>query len=167
MITIRFTNGRGLSGAIVRWATWSRYGHVGFKFDNNKVLDATPDYGVSYRDAVDDDSTEYWRILAPHQKIEAAAAWAMTQIGKPYDWAAICGWAWRKDWHNDKAWDCSELICAAFDSVNCPLVRSDGLLTRITPRDLRLSERIAPVRVAGRELVAPNLEKAHIEPPTV
>lgn len=148
MLLLRFTRGDGLAGAIVRWATWSSYGHVGFKFtDTGKVLDATPQYGVSLRDAVDDEYTEYWRILAPTRVLDGAAQWALSQRGKPYDWTAIYGFAFRQDWHEDTKFFCSELTEGAMDYMHWPLVRSEGRhLNRITPRDEHCSTRIERIR---------------------
>ena len=146
MISLRFSRGTGVAGAIVRWATWSPFAHVGFKLDNGKVLDATPEYGVSVRDAEDDKTTQYWRILAPKQHISDAVEYARLQVGKPYDWTAIYGMAARRDWHRDDKFFCSEIVEAAFDHVHWPLVRDFGKLNRITPRDLLLSMRIMRVK---------------------
>lgn len=145
MTLLRFTRGDGLPGAIVRFATWSDFGHVGFKLDDGKVLDATPQYGVSIRDAVDDEFTAYWGIAAPTKNIAAAVEWATLQQGKPYDWSAIYGMAFRRDWHKDDAWFCSELITSAFDNAHWPLIRDSGLFDRVTPRDLLMSTRIRRV----------------------
>jgi len=145
MTTIRFTRGTGFGGAVVRIATWSPFAHVGFKLDDGKVLDATPDFGVSIRDAIDDETTEYWKILAPRQHIADAVSYATRQVGKPYDWNAIYGLILRKDWHEDSKFFCSELVEAAFDFVHWPLVRDAGRLDRITPRDLLLSPRLAKI----------------------
>lgn len=145
MTTIRFTRGSGLAGAIVRIGTWSDFAHVGFKLDDGSVLDATPEFGVSVRMATDTDDTEYWKILAPKAHIEGMVAWGLTQVGKPYDWSAIYGFAVHRDWHNDAHWFCSEYVQGCSDAVHWPFVRDADLLDRITPRDLRLSTRIAPI----------------------
>lgn len=146
MILLRFTRGDGVAGAIVRWATWSPFGHVGFKLtDTGQVLDATPEFGVSLRIAEDDEYTRYFKILAPARVLEGAIAWAKRQEGKPYDWTAIYGIAFRRDWHKDDKWFCSELISGAMDYVHWPLLRDGRAYDRITPRDLLLSPRILPV----------------------
>jgi len=145
MTTIRFTRGTGLACWIVRTATWDWSSHVGFKLDDGTVLDATPDFGVSIRNAVDDETTEYWKILAPKQHIANAVTYAKGQVGKPYDWKAIIGMGLRRDWHDDSKWFCSELVEGAFDFVHWPLVRDADLLDRITPRDLRMSTRIQKI----------------------
>src|SRR4051812_43821934 len=89
MVNLRIARGTGIGGAIVRFGTWSNFAHVGFKLDDGKVLDAVPELGVSIRDAEDDGSTEYWKILAPKQHIDGMIEWGKTQIGKKYDWGGI------------------------------------------------------------------------------
>jgi uncharacterized protein YycO len=142
MTLLRFTRGTGLGGAIVRLATFCSFAHVGFKLDDGKVLDATPTFGVSIRDAVDDETTEYWSIAAPKATIAAAVEWGKAQVGKPYDWTSIIGLGLRRDWHCDSAWFCSELVTAAFDHVHWPIIRDSGRFDRITPRDLMMATRI-------------------------
>lgn len=142
MTSLRFSRGTGIAGAVVRFATWSPLGHVGFKLDDGSVLDATPEYGVALRQTYDDPGTEYWKIVAPKQNIADAIQWAKGQIGKPYDWTAIIGMGLRRDWHDDSKWFCSEFCEGAFDYAHWPLIRDSGKLDRITPRDLTMSTRI-------------------------
>lgn len=143
---LRFSRGAGLPGAIVRMATWSWCSHVGFKLDDGRVLDATPEAGVSIRNAKDDASTRYFHIdstwLGQIER-ERLLAFAMAQIGKPYDWLAIVGFGLRRDWHDDDAWFCSELVAGAFAYAGRPLLQADHL-DRITPRDLLMSPLLEP-----------------------
>lgn len=143
MVLLRFSRGSGLAGGIVRWSTWSQFAHVGFYLSDVKmVLDATPELGVSIRAPSDDETTEYYRILAPTRAIDAAIAWAKLQVGKPYDWTAIYGMAIRRDWHTNRKWFCSEFVEGAMAQADWPLVRGGRYLDRITPRDLAMSTRI-------------------------
>lgn len=147
MLTLRFSRGNGLAGWVVRTFTWSPFAHCGFKLDNGMVLDATPELGVTLREARDDATTQYWRLVDPPPGVEERALkWAMDQRGLPYDWTAIEGFIMRRDWHKNDRFFCSELIEAAFDRAGWPLVRDSWLADRITPRDLLLSERITRVR---------------------
>lgn len=142
MALLRFSRGSGIGAFIVRTATWSEWAHVGFLLDDGMVLDACPGFGVSIRKAEDDESVEYWDICAPKKSIADAVEWAKTQIGKPYDWRAITGFVTHRDWHDDRAWFCSELVEAAMDSVHWPLLHDSNRYDRITPRDLMMSTRI-------------------------
>jgi uncharacterized protein YycO len=130
--------------------TFCYYSHVGFKLEDGLVLDATPSYGVAFREAQDDETTIYFQPIAPKAHIEKAVSWAKEQIGRPYDWTAIRGFVLQRDWHSDDSkWFCSEMICAAFTNAGWPLVRDGHLFDRITPRDLLLSTRIKPVDRGG------------------
>jgi uncharacterized protein YycO len=144
MTLLRFTRGVGLAGAIVRFATWSQFSHVGFRLDDGRVLDACPGIGVSIHEQIDEESdhAEYFSIEAPKVIIAGAVEWAKTQVGKSYDWTAIYGMAFRRDWHDDRAWFCSELVTAAFDQQHWPLIRDSDQYDRITPRDTHMSTRI-------------------------
>lgn len=142
MALLRFTRGVGIAGAIVRFATWSDFGHVGFKLDDGTVLDSCPEIGVSIRDAEDDETTEYWSIAAPKKTISDAVEWAKEQVGKGYDWSAIYGMTLRRDWHSDSSWFSSEIVAAAFDNAGWPLIRDSSRFDRITPRDLMMATRI-------------------------
>jgi uncharacterized protein YycO len=149
MPLLRFTRGEGLYGYIIRLGTFSDFSHVGFKLDDGLVLDATPTYGVSVREAKDDDTTQYYRILAPRKYMEAALSYAMLQVGRPYDWSAVWGTIIRRDWCDDCKFFCSELVESAFSQAHYPLVRDSKHFNRITPRDLLLSPRI-------RQVIPPN-----------
>jgi hypothetical protein len=54
--------------------------------------------------------------------ITEALQWALTQAGKPYDFSAICGIAFDRDWRGSRRWFCSELIAAALEVVGSPLL---------------------------------------------
>jgi uncharacterized protein YycO len=151
MTLLRFSRGSGLADWIVRASTFADYAHVGFKLNDGLVLDATPSNGVTFREAQDDGTTIYFQPLAPKAHIDRAVEWAKLQIGRPYDWSAIAGFVFRRDWHSDDSkWFCSELIEAAFSNAGWPLLRDSKHFDRITPRDLLLSTRIksAPDRGA-------------------
>jgi hypothetical protein len=95
------------------------------------------------------------RFSAP--AITEALRWALTQAGKPYDFSAICGIAFERDWHDSRRWFCSELIAAAFEVVGSPLLNPSANLWRITPRDRCNSFRSPPYpsltdRMAGVSL---------------
>ena len=76
--------------------------------------------------------------------VEAAYAWALTQNGKPYDFSAISGIAFDRNWHADEKWFCSELVAVAFEKAGYPILstRPSDEVFRITPRDLLLSREL-------------------------
>lgn len=122
-----------------------------FQAPDGRVLDATPQYGVSMRLETDDGSTRYYLPDAPPSQVRNAVAYATQQIGKPYDWKAIVGWAMRRDWHKPGAWFCSELVEAAMYDAGCELLNLDNHVDRITPHDLLLSTRLQPCKTISRQ----------------
>ncbi len=147
MIKIRFSRGDGLAGAVVRAVTWSDYAHVGFKLRNGLVLDATPQYGVSVREAKDDAHTRYFAVRGV-ASLQAAKVleFAWSQEDQPYDWTGALGVGFHRDWRRSGRWDCAELVAAAMEHAGYPLIRQDHL-DRVTPESLLLSPYLIPLPV--------------------
>lgn len=138
MITLQFSKRRGLGSQAIRWFTWSAFSHVDAVLADGRLLGATFEHGVALRPH---DPAEYSRIerFAVDVPAEPVLYAAMSQIGKPYDWGALLGFALRSGSHHDAgAWFCSELWAWAFHQAGYPLLRTDHL-HRISPRDLLLS----------------------------
>ena len=57
-----------------------------------------------------------------------------SQIGKPYDYAAIIGFVFRRDWQADNRWFCSELPAWAAEQAGCPIFRAEAM-HRVTPEN--------------------------------
>ena len=74
-------------------------------------------------------------IELPCRDPQAVIAAAASQIGKPYDYTAILGLGLRRDWQEEDAWFCSELVAWAFQHAGDPLFRAD-CLRRVTPQHL-------------------------------
>lgn len=149
-LVLVFTAGEGISGAVTRWWTWSAAGHIAGLLgydgaDQHPVyLDATPGRGVAQH------SDLAGRIVArrtvdcePDVELRAVQ-WFAGQVGRPYDWGAIVGMPFRRDWRQEGHWDCSEGWARAFEIAGFPLLEA-GHLNRVTPRDLLLSPRLRPV----------------------
>lgn len=136
---IVITDGQGFTGAFIRWYTWSEAAHAGIQVADGFIVDATPNHGVSEHDGMRGQVASYYDVQGLTQKIEDRV-WDFLehQIGKPYDWTAIRGMAFHRDWHDDRSWFCSELVAAAFESAGLPLLRTNHL-NRVSPRDLLLS----------------------------
>ncbi|MBW4089875.1 MAG: hypothetical protein HIU82_02030 [Proteobacteria bacterium] len=132
------TSGEGVTGALIRWYTWSWAAHAGFVLDDGTILDATPALGVANHPKVAGGVVRRFAVKCPSGVAEDAVAWARRQVGDPYDWSAIYGMAWRRDWHRPGKWFCSELVARAFEVAGCPLLCS-AQMDRVTPRDLLMS----------------------------
>ena len=139
MITLQFSAQKKPGSWLIQKATWSPFSHVDFVLNNGKLLGARGVGGVQIRQAQHFDTVARFNIDAPETVLDLAKS----QIGKPYDWAAIMGMVARHDWQDKNAWFCSELIAWCFQQAGFPLLRSQQL-QRITPRDLLLSPYLTP-----------------------
>ena len=141
---IVLTDGQGITGAYIRWYTWSWAAHAGIRLDDGTIIDATPGAGVSHHANVAGTIRRTFDVRGLTPEIEAKALnWLKAQLGKPYDWSAIAGMAFRRDWHNPTKWFCSELVVGAFEFAGLPLLET-GEVDRISPRDLTLSPLLIP-----------------------
>jgi len=127
--------------AAIRFSTRNWSSHAEFVDTEAKTtLGARSDGGVQLRPCARD---RYSRIeqFVTSVGMDAAYKWALTQVGKPYDYSAIIGMAIDRDWRDESKYFCSELIALAFEKVGYPLLstRPSVGAYRITPRDLLLS----------------------------
>lgn len=145
MVKLIFSADTSMASRVVRIATFSWCSHVSIICPDNTVIESIPSAGVvktPYKTRINQSSRfEIYQVDADEQK---TIAYAESQLGKPYDWAGILGWGLRRDWQEDDAWFCNELVAKSLLEAGTPVVNSE--LYRITPRDLLISpllERVA------------------------
>jgi uncharacterized protein YycO len=144
MIELNFVNGTGLVSDFIEFWTWGDWSHVDIKTPTG-WLGARSNGGVQIRpwNYCQVKSQETRTITLPPEQELIIMNWFTSQIGKPYDYLAIAGMPFRKDWRNEDRWFCSELIAAGFQQTNTPLLNTNHL-NRVTPRDLYLSPLLLP-----------------------
>jgi len=86
-------------------------------------------------------STVRWlRVPASPAQVQGVIAFLKEQIGKPYDWRDIVGFAipqaFTRDWDDGRAWICSELQAAAEESQG--IITTSMSASRIAPNDAML-----------------------------
>ncbi|MEY4415322.1 MAG: hypothetical protein RIQ53_2615 [Pseudomonadota bacterium] len=102
-----------VSSRLIRAADGGPASHCGILLPSGGVLDSTMTHrGVRVRSLLD--------FLADHRLVAdiplalpdpaAAFDWGLAQIGTPYDWTALAGIALWRDWQEEDAWYCSELL---------------------------------------------------------
>jgi hypothetical protein len=107
----------------------SKLAHVEFVLPGGKLLAALPQ-GVVIRDKPKDDIYEEYCIV----NIDKGYQYALTQLAKPYDWSAVVGLPFTRDWHDPNAWFCSELCLASLEKAGFP--KTNKLLYKVSPQDL-------------------------------
>lgn len=133
-VQVVFTRSHAIGSLLLRTALWSPWSHCAI-VDGEEVIEAAAFGGVRVRPLADMlvQATKAAMIVLPGEPEKVIAA-ARSQIGKPYDWAGVLGFGFRRRWQDDDAWFCSELVAWAFAEAGTPLFREHAW--RITPRDI-------------------------------
>lgn len=133
-VQVLFTRSHAPGSVLLRTALWSPWSHCAI-VDGDEAIEAAAFGGVRARPLSDmlAHATKAAMIVLPGEPEKVIAA-ARSQIGKPYDWAGVLGFGFRRRWQDDDAWFCSELVAWAFAEAGTPLFREHAW--RITPRDL-------------------------------
>jgi hypothetical protein len=134
-VTVLFIRSKGFAAKLIRAVTWSKWSHVAFVLDSNSVLDATFKHGgVKIRrmaDAIHD--VEDYQFVDFYVPCAAEIRLALLdEIGKPYDWTALFGLWWHRDWQENDSWFCSEFLAYGFSKGGYPMFRDESM-HRITP----------------------------------
>lgn len=134
-LKVIFTCGKNIGSPLIRFLTWSPWSHVAI-LDGDYVVEAsyprvrrTPfkDYNKNH------DPIEVCSFSCPDP--QAAICFANQQVGKPYDFIALLGFLFHRNWADVRQWFCSELVACALEKGGRKLFR-DELLTRVTPQHL-------------------------------
>ena len=149
-VVIRFVEpGRwDWSSRLIAWFTQGKYSHVEFITPHGKALGARLKGGVQARDFhyIGNRKSRLFRIEVSDNLLYQ---YANSQRGKPYDWLAIVGFIFGRDWQNQRRWFCSEYVTWAILRSGVELLRVDDV-AKITPDDVALSPYIK--RMGAREV---------------
>ena len=134
-VKLLFCTSQKIGAVAIRAVTWSKYSHVAL-VDGDEVIEATwPAVRVAPLSEVIAAHSAHVIVdlpcLSPAEVIKAARS----QVGKPYDYTAILGLGLRRDWQEEDAWFCSELVAWSFQHAGEPLFRAE-CLRRVTPQHL-------------------------------
>lgn len=124
-----FGNNLKPQGVAIRLKTWSEWQHGGVVI-GDKVIEA-----LAFRGVVATPLKEFEKryrntliVEIPHRGDYQKRAYE--QVGKPYDWAAILGFIFRRSWANPDKWFCFELI------AYCSGIYNPKYLKKITSNHL-------------------------------
>lgn len=139
-LTLRFVLGAAWTSRAIAVFSAGHLSHVDVKMPSGKLLGARSDNvgggdGVLERpdpyeqvakvayfeiDVTDDRATTFYRFL-------------YAQLGKRYDHLAIFAFIINRNWHDDDAWYCSELVAAALEAAGVLTNRLYLTSNKITP----------------------------------
>lgn len=135
-VRVLYTRNHTIASAGIRLATWGEFSHVA-QVDGPRIIEAVAKYGV--REASLDAATaraSRWAIVEyQHANPEAMINAVRSQIGKPYDTTGALGLGLHRNWQEDDAWWCSELLPWAAAQAGDPWFMAHAM-HRITPQHL-------------------------------
>ena len=146
-----FSTTSNIASKFIRLVTWGNYSHVE-ALDKDGFLTGAefPKGGVSqpYQKRFEL-ATKCRLVKVDIADTEAFYKFLYAQIGKPYDWKAIFGYLFRKNWDQDNEWFCSELIAKAAIEGKTPLATFKSF--KISPRDLLMNPNVETITTDKEE----------------
>lgn len=124
---------------IIRFLTWSQWSHVAIQLDDGRVFEAIGS-GVrctTLEDCISRMSNHTFVYLDKVDDIKRiyAECWIIEQIGKKYDWGALFGFLFKRNFQSPNKWFCSELA-AEFCKKLGYRIANEEQLNRVTPQFL-------------------------------
>lgn len=138
-VTVVFTRRRNLVSAALRVWMYSRFSHCAILDPETKtVIEAVGKIGVRERplEEMIGESSHHEMVRISCRSPEGVIAAARGQIGKPYDWKGVLGFWFRRNWQDDRAFLCSELVAWSLQAAGEPVFRREAW--RISPETLYL-----------------------------
>jgi hypothetical protein len=124
-----------VGSALLRWYMSSRWSHSAiYDEEAGVVYDTTFWQGgckVHSSDAFFKKYPQSRLVSLLITNKEDARSWLTAQLGKKYDWTALLGIYFRRNWQEDDAWFCSEMSEAFIGLFDRP--RFNEQAHRITP----------------------------------
>lgn len=136
MVKILFSRRAHPGSLLIRACTWSDWSHVNLFAPDGSLVGAAAPHGVqpvSLEERLDLASAAASMCFPGDEA--AAYAWALTQVGKPYDWLGVAGVGLHRDWEEDDKWFCSEFAGKALKEAGFMPYRSEAL-KRLVPQHL-------------------------------
>jgi hypothetical protein len=153
MITLQFIGAEGFRSRLIGWFSAGHLSHVDVVMFDGQLLGARSDTckcelvgrtieippGVRIRPPNyigHPRSLVRFDIPATVEQERIFFAFLIKQIGRPYDYEAIMGFIFNRDWRETDSWICSELVAAALERA------------KIVPELYLAANRITPVSAA-------------------
>jgi hypothetical protein len=143
MIRLQFSAEAGFAAEAVKLYQRGWPSHVDALLPDGTLLGARLENGVAVRAYGYAKFTRVAVIELPQplgaDREATFLAFLKRQLGKPYDMKAIVAFTVERDWRDERAWFCSELIARALEvSRFFPKDLSVGV-NEVTPRDLMMA----------------------------
>lgn len=135
-VSVVFCRNKKIGSLLIRLFTWSRWSHCAI-INDQSVIEARMPLGVVVRPLSDfiKDYSSYEVVKFKVESKSKVISAALSQKGKPYDYMAIIGILFKRDWQNKSKWFCSELVAWALSQGGRHLFRKERL-NRATPEHI-------------------------------
>lgn len=133
---LMFCSSNLIGALLIKVVTWSKWSHVAILIDDDTAIEAVHPK-VRYV-SVAELKAKYksWCIVdVPVDDEAAAIAYAKSQISKPYDYTALIGIFFHRDWGDPSDWYCAELAASTIVNGGKKLFRRK-FISRIVPQHL-------------------------------
>lgn len=134
-LKIIFCCGKNIGSPIIRFFTWSKFSHVAI-LDGDYVIEAA--YPRVRRVPYSGYNKHHNPVVVCDFECpdpQSAINFANRQLGKPYDFLALLGFIFHRDWSRTTEWFCSELVTCALKAGGRNVFK-DEFLDRVTPQNL-------------------------------
>ena len=160
MIQLQFIGGEDLSSRAIGWFSSGHLSHVDAVMPDGTLFGARSDKvggrppGVQARAASYTNGVKrkirFSILTTPPEELQFYG-FLQKQAGRPYDYEAILGFMFARDWRETDSWICSELIAAALEKAQIvpPLYLAANKITPVALA-LALSVLVEPIEVSGR-----------------
>lgn len=133
---LMFCSSNLIGALLIKAVTWSKWSHVAILIDDKTAIEAVHPavryVGVSNLKA----KYKHWCIVdVPVHDEAAAIEYAKSQIAKPYDYTALAGIFFHRDWGDPANWYCAELAASTVVNGGFRLFRRK-FINRIVPQHL-------------------------------
>lgn len=141
-LTVGYVTSGELGSRLIEWRSAGGPSHATTLVAPGWVIDARFRGGVARRPIsyLEKAKVRWLRIPATEMRVRAAIEALRSQIGKPYDWRDIVGFAipqaFTRSWKDERAWICSELQIWAEQKGG--IVTTSKSVARIDPNDAML-----------------------------
>lgn len=141
-LTVGYVTSGELTSRLIEWRSAGGPSHATTLVAPGWVIDARLQGGVQRRPIayLAGAKVRWLRVPATESQVQATIKALESQIGKPYDWRDIVGFAipqaFTRDWNDERAWICSELQAWAEEKGG--IVKTSMSASRIAPNDVML-----------------------------
>jgi uncharacterized protein YycO len=151
-IKIALYRGKSFRSKIIKFRTMSEYSHAAVVFSNGKTIESW-DEGVTFENDIGSNHTpgtpvDLFTLVKgiTFSQYRQFVAFLENEVGKKYDWNVIFLGTSLYDrlekYMPEERWFCSELIEAAFRSINRPLISERVPVWNVLPGDFYKSKEL-------------------------